>query len=222
MIYDVHAPPSQFFFTGHCYATLHSACPLIAARIRAMPAVADGGVGQIDCVAFPDEGACKRFGAFFAAEFGRSGMELVTCCKKRNPPPSAADAAATAAAAVDAGPSSPKSPGSRAGSGRSVVIFDGDPRGKHCLIMDDLIQTGGTLFEAAVALKAAGALSVSGFVVHAVFPDESWRRFLKGGDRGGAFTRFWLTNSNPHVCAALPVEDVFEVLDLSPQILLDL
>ena len=34
------------------------------------------------------------------------------------------------------------------------------------------------------ALKAAGATDVSGFVVHAVFPGESWRRFLRGADRG--------------------------------------
>jgi phosphoribosylpyrophosphate synthetase len=125
MIYDVHAPPAQFFFTGNCYATLHSACPLVAARIRAM---SDGE--RIDCVAFPDEGACKRFGGFFKDEFGTStttveggdgagGIELVTCCKKRN---------------VGA-------------EGRVVEISDGDPRGRNVLIMDDLIQTGGTLHE---------------------------------------------------------------------------
>jgi phosphoribosylpyrophosphate synthetase len=143
MIYDVHAPPTQFFFTGNCYATLHSACPLVAARIRAMP---EGE--RIDCIAFPDEGAYKRFGGFFKEEFSGAGIELVTCCKKRNV----------------------------GQEGRVVEIFDGDPSGKNVLIMDDLIQTGGTLFDAATKLLESGAKSVSGFVVHAVFPKECWRR----------------------------------------------
>ena len=69
------------------------------------------------------------------------------------------------------------------GNKRRVVIADGDPSGRHVLVMDDLVQTGGTLFECAGALKAAGASSVSGFAVHAVFPDGSWRRFLKAGLR---------------------------------------
>ena len=37
-------------------------------------------------------------------------------------------------------------------------------------------QTGGTLYECGVALKALGASSVSVFVAHAVFPNESWKR----------------------------------------------
>ena len=59
-------------------------------------------------------------------------------------------------------------------------------------------------------------------VVHAVFPNEGWKRFTREGDRGAAFTKFWLTNSNPAVSSSLPVDDIFEVLDLTPQILLDL
>ena len=189
MVYDVHAPPAQFFFTGHAYATLHTACPLVAAKIRSMP---EGE--RIDCIAFPDEGACKRFGGFFKSEFEGAGIELVTCCKKRNV----------------------------GGAGRVVEIFDGDPRGKNVLIMDDLVQTGGTLYEAAAKLLESGAKTVSGFVVHAVFPKESWRRFLRSGDRGSVFTKFWLTNSNPAVCDALPTDDTFEVLDLTPRLLVDL
>ena len=180
---------SQFFFTGNCFATLHTACPLMAAKIRTMPEES-----RIDCIAFPDEGACKRFGGFFSEEFKSAGIELVTCCKKRN---------------VGA-------------EGRTVEIFDGNPSGKNVLVMDDLIQTGGTMYEAAAKLKESGAKSVSSFVVHAVFPNEGWKRFTREGDRGAAFTKFWLTNSNPAVSSSLPVDDIFEVLDLTPQILLDL
>jgi hypothetical protein len=45
---------------------------------------------------------------------------------------------------------------------------------------------------------------------------------LKDGDRGSVFSRFWLTNSNPAVCALLPAGDTFEVLDLTPKLLVDL
>jgi phosphoribosylpyrophosphate synthetase len=108
-----------------------------------------------------------------------------------------------------------------AGNKREVVISDGDPSGKHVLIMDDLIQTGGTLYECAVTLKKANAASMSGFVVHAVFPGGGYKRFLKGGDRC-VFDRFWLTSSNPAICGDIPSGDVIEVLDLTPSIVHDL
>lgn len=41
------------------------------------------------------------------------------------------------------------------------------------------VQTGGTLYECGVALKAAGASSVQAFVAHGVFPKEAWKRFAK-------------------------------------------
>merc|ERR550537_868546 len=36
MIYDVHALPTQYFFTGSCAATLHTTCPLVVSKIKAM------------------------------------------------------------------------------------------------------------------------------------------------------------------------------------------
>ena len=185
MIYDVHAPPTQYFFTNTCAASLHTACPLAIAKIQAMAPSA-----KIDCVAFPDDGACKRFAKFFQKHL--PGVEIVTCNKVRTED-----------------------------NKRIVVISEGQPAGKHVLIMDDLIQTGGTLYECAVGLKKAGAKTVSGFVVHAVFPGGGWKRFTKGGDRA-VFERFWLSSSNPAVCEQIPSGDVFEVLDLAPRIVHDL
>ena len=184
MIYDIHAPPAQYFFTSSCAATLHTACALVISKIQAMP------VDQtIDCIAFPDDGAAKRFGKWFKKNL--KGVEIVVCNKVR------------------------------VGGDRVVVISDGNPEDKHVLIMDDLVQTGGTLYETAAKLRAAGAKSVSGFAIHAVFPNESWRRFLANGAES-VFTRFWLTNSNPAVCKGIPNGDVFEMLDLAPQIVRDL
>jgi phosphoribosylpyrophosphate synthetase len=96
--------------------------------------------------------------------------------------------------------------------------------GKDVIIVDDLVQTGGTLYECAVALREKGAATVSAFVVHSVFPNSAWTHFCRSsGDRSRAvFDKIITTNSIPTVSSALPTDDVFEVLDLLPQILHDL
>eukprot|EP00929_Paragymnodinium_shiwhaense_P106105 TRINITY_DN7123_c0_g1_i1.p1 TRINITY_DN7123_c0_g1~~TRINITY_DN7123_c0_g1_i1.p1 ORF type:complete len:637 (+),score=110.72 TRINITY_DN7123_c0_g1_i1:85-1995(+) len=185
MIYDIHALPTQYFFQGSCAATLHTAGTLVIDKINSMDAGA-----RIDCIAFPDDGAAKRFSKFFSRAM--KGVEIVTCNKVRTQ-----------------------------NNQRVVVVSDGDPTDKHVLIVDDLIQTGGTMYECAAKLKAAGAKSVTGYVTHAVFPGESWKRFLRGGDRG-IFERFWLTSSNPAVCKQIPGGDVFEIIDLAPRVARDL
>lgn len=89
--------------------------------------------------------------------------------------------------------------------------------------MDDLVQTGGTLYECAMALKAKGARLVYAFAAHAVFPNQSWQAFSrKRNGAKAAFEKFFVTNSVPTVTIQLPKDDVFEVLDLMPQILNDL
>lgn len=187
MMYDVHTLQNQFFFSGNCVASLHTACPMLIERFRTL-----SPSEQIDCIAFPDDGAEKRFSRLFKKQL--PGTEVVVCVKHRT-----------------------------SGDKREVAIQDGNPQGKNVVIIDDLIQTGGTMYECAAKLKAEGAKSVSAYVTHAVFPKESWRRFLPDGDRA-VFTRFWVTNSNPAVSSKLPqgVGDVFEVLDLAPQIAKDL
>ena len=108
------------------------------------------------------------------------------------------------------------------GEVRTVVIQDGNATSRHIVIVDDLVQTGGTLFETGKVLKEAGAASVNAFVSHAVFPNESYKRFDKGGDRA-CFDKFWVTNSIPTVTEKLPVENgVFEVLDLMELIINDI
>lgn len=108
------------------------------------------------------------------------------------------------------------------GDVRTVKIQEGDVEGKNVVIVDDLVQTGGTLFECGKVLKAAGANSVNAFVAHAVFPKESYKRFDKGGDRC-CFEKFWVTNSVPTITCELNEKNgVFEVLDLTEAIIKDL
>ncbi len=49
-----------------------------------------------------------------------------------------------------------------------VMNVVGDVEGRHCLIVDDLIDTGGTLVKSAEALITKGAIGVSACATHAV------------------------------------------------------
>ena len=44
----------------------------------------------------------------------------------------------------------------------------GDVRGKDCLLMDDIVDSGGTLCNAAEALLEMGATSVTAYITHGV------------------------------------------------------
>ena len=109
----------------------------------------------------------------------------------------------------------------RDGDKRIVRIQDGDVRDKHVVIVDDLVQTGGTLYECGLVIRAAGASSLSAFVAHGVFPHSCWKQFLRGANRG-CFDKFFLTNSIPTRVSEIPQDDIFEVLDLMPLLVRDL
>ncbi len=49
-----------------------------------------------------------------------------------------------------------------------VMHIIGDVKGQHCLIVDDMVDTAGTLCEAAKALKEAGATRVAACITHPV------------------------------------------------------
>lgn len=49
-----------------------------------------------------------------------------------------------------------------------VMNIIGDVEGKNCVLVDDLVDTAGTLCKAAAALKAQGAISVSAYCTHPV------------------------------------------------------
>jgi len=65
------------------------------------------------------------------------------------------------------------------------------------------------------ALKCAGATHVSAYVTHAVFPKESWRRFLDTKDV--CFQNFWITDSIPHA-SEISRHVPFQLLSLGPVI----
>src|SRR5450432_3258473 len=55
----------------------------------------------------------------------------------------------------------------RAGEAEVMNII-GDVRGRNCILLDDIVDSGGTLCNAAEALLAQGAASVSAYITHGV------------------------------------------------------
>lgn len=49
-----------------------------------------------------------------------------------------------------------------------VMNIIGEVQGKHCIMIDDIVDSAGTLCNAAVALKEAGAKSIHAYIVHGV------------------------------------------------------
>lgn len=57
----------------------------------------------------------------------------------------------------------------RTGPNKSEVMhIIGDPEGRNCIIIDDIVDTAGTLCTAASELKKSGALSVRAYITHPV------------------------------------------------------
>jgi len=54
-----------------------------------------------------------------------------------------------------------------------VMNIIGDVKGKFCVIVDDLVDTAGTLCNAANALKEYGAVGVTAYATHAVFSGKA-------------------------------------------------
>ena len=57
-----------------------------------------------------------------------------------------------------------------------VMNIIGDIRGKVCVLVDDMIDTAGTLCQAAKALKEEGAVKVVAYITHAVLSGEAVNR----------------------------------------------
>lgn len=57
-----------------------------------------------------------------------------------------------------------------------VMNIIGDVDGYHCILVDDIVDSAGTLCNAATALKASGATGVSAYVAHGVFSGPAVER----------------------------------------------
>ena len=99
----------------------------------------------------------------------------------------------------------------RNGDKRVVTIKEGNPSGKHALIIDDLVMSGGTLIECGKALLAAGAKSVSVLVTHGIFTKDNFSDF-------SIFNKVWVTESCPDKLESIKAFPNFEVFSLGRSI----
>lgn len=60
-----------------------------------------------------------------------------------------------------------------------VMHIIGDVAGRRCILFDDMVDSGGTLVNAAAALKEQGAIEVSAYASHGVLSNEAWNRIDK-------------------------------------------
>lgn len=177
VIYDIHALQERFYFSDHVLPLFETGIPLLKQRLHQLPD-ADNVV-----VAFPDDGAWKRFHKQL------DHFPMVVCAKVRE------------------------------GDKRIVRLKEGNPAGCHVVIVDDLVQSGGTLIECQKVLAAHGASKVSAYVTHSVFPKRSWERFIHKNDGSEkAFTYFWTTDSCPLTVKAIGNRAPFEILSLAGSI----
>ena len=105
----------------------------------------------------------------------------------------------------------------RVGGDRIVHIVEGSVNGRHCIIIDDLVQTGGTILKCAQCCLGAGAAKVSAYCTHAVFPNESYKKFFPDRNTNlSILHKFWITNTVPTVAGYLRDKAPFEVLSMAP------
>jgi ribose-phosphate pyrophosphokinase len=178
LIFDIHALQIRFYFHDNCLPVLLSAMPLFKNMLHQRYSA------ESIAIAFPDEGAKKRFGGFFE----KAGYPVLFCSKVRE------------------------------GDKRVVRIAEGEARGQHVFIVDDLCNTGGTVIACQKALKEAGAINVSVFVTHGVFPLGSWKKFEDAG-----FEKVFITDSIPETRKVFRehqsergVKSPFEIISLAP------
>ena len=136
-------------------------------------------------IVFPDDGAFKRFGHDF------QGYKTIVCSKVRD------------------------------GNKRIITIKDKinfpidestiDLYDIELIIVDDLVQSGGTIIECKKALESYGYTKISAYVTHSVFPNEGWKKIIDV-----KFHKFYTTNTVPEIT------DKLELIENTPFVVLKL
>ena len=81
-------------------------------------------------------------------------------------------------------------------AGKSEVMnLIGKVKGKHAILVDDIVDSGGTLCNAAKAIMDAGALSVRAYITHGVLSDDACQKIEKS-----VLEELVVTDSIPNRC----------------------
>ena len=202
-IWDIHALPIRFYFTDNVIVKLETGIELLKQVIT-----------NKTIVVFPDDGSNKRFGQFF-----RTNKKLI-CSKVR-------DGDRRIVRIVDF-INFPNISNIRFDTEIGVRQLDYD----FIIIIDDLVQSGGTLNECRKALIECGYKNVCAYVTHSIFPCDSWKNFTSTSinlpfavtnltntntntdTNTDTFYKFYTTNSVPEVTDKLINIKPFKVLKL--------
>lgn len=80
-----------------------------------------------------------------------------------------------------------------------VMNIIGDVEGYDCILFDDIVDSGGTLCNAADAIKARGAKSVSAYIAHGVLSGAAFDRI-----QNSAMKELVVTDSIAHLAREVP------------------
>ena len=81
-------------------------------------------------------------------------------------------------------------------AGKSEVMnLIGDVKGKHAILVDDIVDSGGTLCNAANAIMEQGALSVRAYITHGVLSNDACQKVEKS-----SLDELVVTDSIPNRC----------------------
>ncbi|NVB78970.1 MAG: ribose-phosphate pyrophosphokinase [Kofleriaceae bacterium] len=83
------------------------------------------------------------------------------------------------------------------GTQTEITGVSANVQGKHVVIYDDMIRTGGSLISAAQVYRDNGAVAIDAIATHGVFPGDSLERIRKSGLFGHVVT----TDSHPRAVA---------------------
>ena len=182
-VFDIHAAQERSYFNGNVIFDAQTAVSLLLSRTESMvqPYNDFGSIMDREKNVATLAVALPDEGAF--KRFGKKlpgWLHLVKCDKVRD------------------------------GANRKIIIKEGDPRGRHVIIIDDLVNSGKTLIECRHELVKAGAVKVSAFVPHGVFPKKAWRKITPE-----LFGNFWITDSCPQTARAVKGAKPFHVISLT-------
>jgi ribose-phosphate pyrophosphokinase len=88
----------------------------------------------------------------------------------------------------------------------------GDVRGKRAVIVDDIIDTAGTLTHAAEAIIKAGAASVSACATHPVFSGKAVQRITESSLQNVVVTNTIPLTEAGQLCSKVRVKSVGRLL----------
>jgi len=98
----------------------------------------------------------------------------------------------------------------RAKPGESEVMnIIGNVANKNCIIVDDMVDSGGTLCNAAAALINQGAKSVSAYITHGVLSQNAWQKIANS-----QLKKLVITNSINPTNHTLATQNI-EIIDIS-------